>query len=110
VATWRDVERIGCELPEVTIGEWYRQRALVVAGKGLIHLGDGDDDLRVPTPEKDDLLASRPEVFSTIPHLDGSPWVIVRLAAISTVELGELLTDAWRMKAPKALLEQHPDL
>ena len=110
MATWRDVERIGTSLPGVVVGRWYGRPALVVAGKGMLHLGEGDDRLSFPTPEKDELLAARPDVYTNTPHLDGSRWVLCDLRGITTGELREHLVDAWREKAPKALQREHPEL
>lgn len=42
-----------------------------------------------------------PDKFFTVPHYNGFPAVLVRLAAIDTDELTELLTTAWRLQAPK---------
>lgn len=53
--------------------------------------------------EKDELIASDPEKFFTEPHYNGYPAVLVRLAAVDDDELHELLTDAWRIQAPKGL-------
>ncbi|HEY0237247.1 MAG TPA: MmcQ/YjbR family DNA-binding protein [Friedmanniella sp.] len=53
--------------------------------------------------EKDALVAAEPDVFFTIPHLDGYPAVLVRLAAIDLDELTEVITDAWLDRAPKTL-------
>lgn len=50
---------------------------------------------------KDALLGSGPEVFSTIPHHDGRPIVFVDLAAVDPDEADELITDLWRLRAPK---------
>jgi hypothetical protein len=55
--------------------------------------------------EKEALVAAEPEVFFTIPHLDGYPAVLVRLGAIGVDELTEVITDAWLDRAPKALRE-----
>jgi hypothetical protein len=35
-----------------------------------------------------------PEVFFTLPHYEGAPYVLVRLAAVSRETLQELLEDA----------------
>jgi hypothetical protein len=51
--------------------------------------------------EKDGLLAADPAVFSAIPHHDGHPTVLVDLAAVSTDEARELITESWRLRAPK---------
>ena len=53
--------------------------------------------------EKEELLAADPEKFFTEPHYNGFPAVLVRLPAIDAGELGELITDAWRSQAPRAL-------
>ena len=58
--------------------------------------------------EKDMLLAADPEKFFTEPHYNGFPAVLVRLAAIDVSELTELITDAWRCQAPRALLPRPP--
>jgi hypothetical protein len=56
--------------------------------------------------EKEELLAADPDVFFTEPHYNGFPAVLVRLAAVDVDELAELLTDAWRCQAPKALVKR----
>jgi hypothetical protein len=55
--------------------------------------------------EKESLVAAEPDVFFTIPHLDGFPAVLVRLDAIDVDELTEVITDAWLDRAPKTLRE-----
>jgi hypothetical protein len=53
--------------------------------------------------EKDALVAAEPDVFFTVPHLDGFPAVLVRLSAIDVGELTEVITDAWLDRAPTTL-------
>ena len=53
--------------------------------------------------EKQALLLGEPEVFFTTPTYDGSPLVMLRLAEVDVERLAELVTDAWRMRAPAAL-------
>ena len=53
--------------------------------------------------EKQALLASDPAKFFTEPHYDNYPAVLVRLDAVESDELAELLTDAWRAAAPRRL-------
>ncbi len=63
--------------------------------------------------EKDALLASDELKFFTTPHYDGYAMVLVRYAEVDAVELEELLTDSWRLRAPAKVLAafdaQHPD-
>jgi hypothetical protein len=54
--------------------------------------------------EKQALLLGEPEVFFTTPGYDGSPLVMLRLAEVDVERLGELVADAWRMRAPGALI------
>jgi hypothetical protein len=53
--------------------------------------------------EKQALLLGEPEIFFTAPGYDGLPLVILRLAEVDAGRLEELMTDAWRMRAPEAL-------
>src|SRR5881409_786768 len=53
--------------------------------------------------EKQALLLGEPEVFFTTPAYDGLPLVMLRLAHLDVARLRELVTDAWRMRAPDRL-------
>jgi hypothetical protein len=53
--------------------------------------------------EKQALLLGEPDVFFTTPGYDGWPLVMLRLAAVGTGRLAELVIDAWRMRAPGSL-------
>ena len=50
--------------------------------------------------EKQALLLGEPRLFFTAPGYDGWPLVMLRLAEVDTDRLAELITDAWRMRAP----------
>jgi len=54
--------------------------------------------------EKQALLLGEPDVFFTTPGYDGLSLVMLRLAVVDVRRLGELVTDAWRMRAPEALV------
>ncbi len=53
--------------------------------------------------EKQALLLGEPSVFFTTPAYDGLPLVMLRLARVDVDRLTELVTDAWRMRAPREL-------
>ncbi|GAB2840698.1 hypothetical protein GCM10027176_50660 [Actinoallomurus bryophytorum] len=53
--------------------------------------------------EKQALLLGEPDVFFTTSGYDGFPLVMVRLAEVTVDRLRELVTDAWRMRAPDTL-------
>jgi hypothetical protein len=62
----------------------------------VLHVGD--------EAEKQALLLGEPEVFFTTPAYDGLPLVMLRLAQVNVDRLKELVTDAWRMRAPDSLV------
>jgi hypothetical protein len=53
--------------------------------------------------EKQALLLGEPDVFFTTSGYDGWPLVMLRLAEVNVQRLRELVTDAWRMRAPDAV-------
>jgi hypothetical protein len=50
--------------------------------------------------EKQALLLGEPALFFTTPAYDGWPLVMLRLEIVDVDRLTELITDAWRMRAP----------
>jgi hypothetical protein len=54
--------------------------------------------------EKQALLLGEPEIFFTTPAYDGLPLVMLWLARVDVDRLRELVTDAWRMRAPDVLV------
>lgn len=107
-----DVRRLALELPQVveidSDGFDFR-----VAGKGFVWsypertpgrprvirtdiavLYVGDE------AEKQALLLGEPARFFTTPSYDGAPLVMLRLDEVDVERLRELVTDAWRMRAP----------
>jgi hypothetical protein len=53
--------------------------------------------------EKQALLLGEPEVFFTAPGYGDWPLVLLRLEHVDVHRVAELVTDAWRMRAPVAL-------
>jgi hypothetical protein len=111
------VRRIALELPEVTEEEG--RFAFSVGKKNIAWVWlvrEAPKKARVPQPEvlavrvagndeKQSLLAADPNKFFTEDHYNGFPAILVRLAAVDETELRELLTDAWRIQAPKSLVK-----
>ena len=54
--------------------------------------------------EKQALLLGEPEVFFTAPGYENAPLVMLRLEQVGVDRLSELVTDAWRMRAPAELV------
>jgi hypothetical protein len=53
--------------------------------------------------EKQALLLGEPDRFFTTPGYDGWPLLMLHLDAVDVDRLEELVTDAWRMRAPAEL-------
>jgi hypothetical protein len=105
--TWRTVQRIARTLPETTEGPQYDKSSFRVGGKAFL-IGGNDQTFSIITDEREALLRSSPDVYESIPHHVGTNWVVVRLAHISEAELCEIMTDAWRIRAPKRLIKANP--
>ena len=71
------------------------QRRLIRTDIAVLYVGD--------EAEKQALLLGEPEIFFTTPAYDGLPLVMLRLAQVDADRLGELVIDAWRMRAPDTL-------
>jgi hypothetical protein len=56
--------------------------------------------------EKQALLLGEPGIFFTTPGYDGWPLVMLRLAEVDAGRLEELVTDAWRMRAPAEIASE----
>jgi hypothetical protein len=54
--------------------------------------------------ERQALLLGEPEVFFTASGYGEWPLVMLRLAQVDVTRLEELITDAWRMRAPDELV------
>jgi hypothetical protein len=63
-----------------------------------------------PKEEREALVASEPDKF-LMPRASDLryQWCVVRLAAIDTVEMHEIVLDAWRMVVPKKVAAAHLD-
>jgi hypothetical protein len=58
--------------------------------------------------EKQALLLGEPDTFFTAPGYENVPLVMLRLAQVGVDRLRELVTDAWRMRAPEGLVRDLP--
>jgi hypothetical protein len=107
VATEDDVRAIALSLPETAERPSYGTPGFRVKDRLFARIREpGVLLVRVADEgEKEFLLRAEPEKFFTTPHYDGHTSVLVRLAAVDREELGELLADAWRARAPKRLAD-----
>jgi hypothetical protein len=110
-----DVRRLACALPHVVeidsdgfdfrVGDkgfvWsYPERVpgrprVIRTDIAVLYVGD--------EAEKQALVLGEPDLFFTTPGYDGLPLVMLRLDRVDVDRLRELVTDAWRMRAPREL-------
>ena len=113
-----DVRRIALALPRVTEVEsdgfdfrvadkgfvWSYperrpgERRVIRTDVAVLYVGD--------EAEKQALLLGEPDLFFTTPGYDGWPLVMLRLDAVDVQRLDELVTDAWRMRAPADVVDE----
>jgi hypothetical protein len=121
MADREDVRRIALALPDTSEAEDHFAFSVLNKGKQKGFVWAWNERVepkkpRVPSPvvvavrvadqfEKEALLASGEEKFFTEPHYNGYPAVLVRLPLIDLEELEELIVDAWRCQAPRALVD-----
>ncbi len=117
-----DVRRIALALPETVEDEDHFGFHVLSRGKRRQFAWAWNERVvpkrpRVPRPDvlavrvasladKDALLAVDPDRFFTEPHYNGFPAVLVRLAMVELDELEDLIVDAWRVLAPRALVRE----
>jgi hypothetical protein len=107
MVTEDDVRRVALSLPATSEKPSYGTPGFRVKDKLFARIREEGDVLVVwvgDLGEKEALIASEPEKFFTTPHYDGHPTVLVRFRAVGVKELKELLTDSWRLRAPKRLV------
>jgi hypothetical protein len=109
MATFEDVRRIALALPDTSEGSLYGTPGFRVRKHAFARLRPEGDVLVVwvaDDGEKEALLTTQPDTYFTLPHYDGHPSVLIRLPAIPLDELHDILTEAWRVRAPRRLLAE----
>ncbi|WUH98807.1 MmcQ/YjbR family DNA-binding protein [Spirillospora sp. NBC_00431] len=93
-------------LPEVAQRDGHPElTGFRVRGKGFCYLNEADETvmLKATREEQEALIAEAPEVFSASWAGGRFAWVEIKLATADPVELAELVTEGWRLSAPKHL-------
>jgi hypothetical protein len=105
MATESDVREIALSLPATEERPSYGTPGFRVRDRLFARIREPDVLLVwcADEGEKDFLIRAEPAKFFTTPHYDGHPSVLVHLSAVERDELAELLTDSWRLRAPKRL-------
>lgn len=100
------VRRIALRLPDAVEQETWGTPTFRVRKKIFVMFSDSGREVWVKSnhDEQRALIAMDPETFFNPPYVGPSGWVGVRIATVDTGEMRELVTEAWRMTAPKRLV------
>src|SRR3954447_17328601 len=120
MANQEDVRRIALALPDTSEGEDHFAFSVLNKGKQKGFVWAWNERVAPKKPkvpradivairvagllDKEALLALDSEAFFTEPHYNGFPAILVRLPLIDLDQLEELIVDAWRCQAPRALV------
>jgi hypothetical protein len=104
-ATPDDVRALALALPETAERPAWDMACLRVRDKIFASMPPDESwvAIRLAEGENRALAGERPGVFSVPHHYRNSTMVVVDLAAVGRDELAELLTEAWRLRAPARL-------
>mgnify|MGYP001163053043 CR=1 FL=1 len=104
-----EVLHVAATLPGTEQRPFGTSFGLRVAGKGFAYLSEetGTILLKATRQEQAALVASDPETFRPSHSSGQYGWVEVILSRVDPDEFRELLTEAWRLTAPRRLVAQH---
>jgi hypothetical protein len=102
----RTVRKIALSLPEAEERETWETATFRVRNKIFVMFSDGERELWIKSDfdEQRALTQDDPETFFVPPYVGPSGWVGVRIRTVDRDELSELVTEAWRLTAPKRLV------
>jgi hypothetical protein len=106
MVTEDDVRRVALSLPATVEQPYNRLPGFRVRNHLFLRMHELPDALLVGCENlevRDELLAAEPDKFFITSHYDGYPAVLVRLSRVDLDELTELITDSWRLSAPRQL-------
>lgn len=109
----RTVRKIALSLPDTEERETWETPTFRVRNKIFVMFSEGGREawIKSTSDEQQALIAMDPQTFFSPPYVGSSGWIGVRIRTVDRGELEELITEAWRLTAPKRLLkvfdEQH---
>lgn len=115
MVTEEDIRHFALSLPESAEKPYNRLPSFRVRGTLFLRIHELPDAFFVRCAgleERNGLLQAEPGKFFITPHYSGYPAVLVRLSWVDLDEMTELVTESWRLSAPKRLLAaydaEHP--
>jgi|SRR5215216_89486 len=105
--TYETVRKLALALPDVEEGVSKGTPVFRVRGKLMAHLQRDDESLliRIDYLKRDILLHAEPKTFYVTDFYRCYPMMFVRLSTVDPGVLRDLLEQAWRVTAPKRMVE-----
>jgi hypothetical protein len=105
MANIEDLRDIALVLPKTTEGTHFHLPSYQVSGKNFITIHkDGHLNMSIDPARVADIVAEDPAAFAALRRFDKPIGITVDLAKVHKQRLAELVTLAWRNKAPKKLV------
>jgi hypothetical protein len=103
----RTVRRIALELPDAEERETWETATFRVRNRIFVMFAERERDLWIKSThdEQKALIAMDPDTFFVPPYVGPNGWIGVRIRTVDPDELRELVTEAWRLTAPKRLVQ-----
>ena len=103
----RTVRRLALELPEAEERETLETATFRIRNKIFVMFSDHERELWIKSTsdEQRALTSMDPDTFFVPPYVGPNGWIGVRIRTIDAGELRELVTEAWRLTAPKRLVQ-----
>jgi hypothetical protein len=107
VSDFKRVADIASKLPGAEQAMSWGTPSFKAGGKMFLRQHEDPDliVLKVTPEERTALTQTRPDTFIVTPHYENYPYMLVRTADLDKKELRELITEAWRMCAPKRVVK-----
>jgi hypothetical protein len=108
--TEEDVRRVALSLPASMERPYNRLPSFRVRDKLFLRIHELPDAFFVrcaSVEERNELLRAEPAKFFITPHYNGYPGFLVRLSQVDLDEMTEIVTESWRLSAPKRLLASY---
>lgn len=106
--TFEIARELALTLPGAEEGTSYGTPAFKVRAKLFARLHQTEEALvvRIDKNERARRMKAEPKTYYITDHYLNYPWVLVRLASVRRDDLREMLADAWRLVAPRRLIDE----
>ena len=101
------IRKMALGLPQAEERETWGTPTFRVRDRIFVMFGEGGKEAWVKSShdEQRALCAMDPDTFFVPPYVGPSGWIGVRFRTVDRGEMEELVTEAWRMVAPKRLVK-----